>query len=57
MTERRHGEWPLLVPPEHGSEQWRLCEQMASVMLPRCVPECDAMCVCPDDTEDPGVGP
>lgn len=46
----RHGDWPLVVPPEQSSEEWELYEAMAGPLEP-CGPDCDAMCVC-DGGED-----
>lgn len=46
-----HGNWPLYLPPDRGSEDWALYQAVSGPLVP-CGPDCDADCVCPDQDDD-----
>lgn len=48
----RHGDWPLHPPGRFRGEEFKLYEQVAGPLEP-CGPDCDAMCVCQPDAEEP----
>ena len=45
----RHGNWPLHIPPDQGSEDWTLATQLARPIT-SCPCDCMQGCGCP-----PGV--